>query len=326
MHEVHPARLTIPFERGLHDLGEGIFAFLQPDGGWGWSNAGLILGDGASLVVDTLFDLHLTREMLDAMQPWTAANPIRAAVNTHGDPDHCFGNELLPADAEIWATTTAREAMLRATPEEVQGMFASRELGQDFVRFSRSRFGVFELEGIRPRPATRTFDGHAEVRVGGRAVELHELGPGHTASDTIVHVPDTAVVFAGDLVFACDTPLVWAGPISSWLNALDRILAMRPRLIVPGHGPVTDEEGVRDLAHYLQYVSDEATARFETGMGPEEAAEDIDLSPFADWAEQERIAVNVYTAYRELDPSLPELSVPEQFKRMAEWAVRHGRA
>jgi glyoxylase-like metal-dependent hydrolase (beta-lactamase superfamily II) len=320
-----PRRLTIPYERGLHDLGDGIHAFLQPDGGWGWSNAGLVLGDGESLLVDTLFDLHLTREMLDAMKPWTRAHPIRAAVNTHGDPDHCFGNELLPGDAEIWASTTSREAMVRATPEVVHGMFGSRDLGEAFVRFSRSRFGTFDFEGIELRPATRTFDGHAVLQVGGRTVELHELGPGHTPGDTVVHVPDTNVIFAGDLVFANDTPLVWAGPIGSWLNALDRILALRPRLIVPGHGPVTDDAGVRDLAHYLQYVSDEATARFELGMDPDAAADDIDLSPFADWAEQERIAVNVHAVYRELDPSLPELTVPEQFVRMAEWASRHGR-
>lgn len=319
-------RLTIPYERGLHDLGDGVFAFLQPDGGWGWSNAGLVVGDGASLVVDTLFDLHLTREMLAAMEELTAAQPIRTAVNTHGDPDHCFGNELLPDDAEIWASTTSTEAMLHSTPEQVSGMFGSRELGEEFTRFARTRFGTFELGDIRLRPATRTFDGHAELRVGGRTVQLQEQGPGHTASDTIVHVPDTGVIFAGDLVFACDTPLVWSGPVASWLTALDRILAMRPRLIVPGHGPVTDENGVRDLAHYLQYVSDEATARFEMGMDADEAADDIDLSPFADWTEQERIALNVHTIYRELDPSLPELSLPEQFRRMARWAARHGRA
>ena len=154
-------------------------------------------------------------------------------------------------------------------------------------------------------------------------MRLLELGPGHTAGDAIVHVPGSDVVFAGDLVFANDTPLMWAGPVESWLSALDRILAMRPRLIVPGHGPVTDEEGVRDLAHYLQYVADEATDRFEQGMDVDDAADDIDLSPFDDWSERERIAVNVHTVYRGLDPSLPALPVPEQFVRMAKWAARH---
>ena len=318
-----PRHVTIPYERGLHDLGDGVFAYLQPDGGWGWSNAGLVTADDASLVVDTLMDLHLTRAMLEAMEPHTAAHPIRVAVNTHGDPDHCFGNELLPDDIEIWATTTARDACAAATPAIVAGMFASSELGQEFARFSRTRFGTFEMASVTHRVPTHTFDGEAKLRFGDREVQLLELGPAHTGGDAIVHVPDTGVVFAGDLVFANDTPLMWAGPVENWLSALDRILALRPRAIVPGHGPVTDADGIRDLAHYLQYVADEATARFEEGMDPDEAADDIDLSPFDDWSERERIAVNVHTVYRGLDPALPALSVPEQFVRMAAWAARH---
>jgi glyoxylase-like metal-dependent hydrolase (beta-lactamase superfamily II) len=316
-------RLTVPYERGLHDLGSGLFAYLQPDGGWGWSNAGLVVGDGASLLVDTLFDLHLTRDMLTAMAPYTAEHPIRLAVNTHGDPDHTFGNELVPGDAEIWASATARAAMEHATPAAVGGMFTAHDRSSAFTTFCRTRFGGFDFEGITHRPATHTFEGRAELEVGGRDVVLLELGPGHTAGDVIVHVPDADVVFSGDLVFACDTPLMWAGPVESWLSALDRILALRPALVVPGHGPVTDATGIRDLAHYLQYVADEATARFELGMDVDAAADDIDLSAFADWSEHERIAVNVHTVYRSLDPSIPALSVPDQFERMANWLARH---
>ena len=55
------------YSLGLHEISDGVHAYLQPDGGWGWSNAGLIVGDGTSLLVDTLFDLRLTQEMLNAM-------------------------------------------------------------------------------------------------------------------------------------------------------------------------------------------------------------------------------------------------------------------
>jgi glyoxylase-like metal-dependent hydrolase (beta-lactamase superfamily II) len=320
---VTTSRITVPYERGLHDLGAGLFAYLQPDGGWGWSNAGLVTSDDASLVVDTLIDLPLTRAMLAAMARVTDGRPITAAVNTHGDPDHCFGNELLPEDIEIWSSRASRDALVEATPERVGGMFAARDRGEDFTRFARTRFGTFDFSGITLRPPTRTFDGHAVLHVGDRELHLHELGPGHTAGDVVVHVPDASVVFAGDLVFAADTPLMWAGPVESWLSALDRILALRPALVVPGHGPVTDPDGIRDLAHYLQYVADEATARFELGMDPDQAADDIDLSPFADWSEHERIVVNVHTLYRGLDPSIPERTVPEQFEAMAAWLGRH---
>lgn len=65
--------MNIAYEKGLHELGDGLFAYLQPDGGWGWSNAGLITGEGTSLLVDTLYDLRLTREMLDRWRRWCSA-------------------------------------------------------------------------------------------------------------------------------------------------------------------------------------------------------------------------------------------------------------
>src|SRR6202045_5513838 len=74
-----------PFAKGLHDLGNGCFAYLQPDGSWGWSNAGLLVDSGQSLLVDTLFDLKLTREMLDTMRRAEPAATAKIAtlVNTH---------------------------------------------------------------------------------------------------------------------------------------------------------------------------------------------------------------------------------------------------
>ena len=72
---------------------------------------------------------------------------------------------------------------------------------------------------------------------------------------------------------------------------------------------MTDEDGVRDLAHYLQYVADEATARFERGMDVDDAADDIDLT-VRRLVERKRIAVDVHTIYRGLDPSIPAFRSP----------------
>ena len=73
----------VPFSLGLHEVADGCHAYLQPDGGWGYSNAGLIVGDGVSLLVDTLFDLDLTAAMLGSMDALTAVAPIGTVVNTH---------------------------------------------------------------------------------------------------------------------------------------------------------------------------------------------------------------------------------------------------
>ena len=84
------------YAKALEDLGAGLYAWLQPDGSWGYSNAGLVTDGDESLLVDTLFDLPLTREMLAAMADATpAATKIDTLVNTHANGDHCYGNQLV---------------------------------------------------------------------------------------------------------------------------------------------------------------------------------------------------------------------------------------
>lgn len=88
------------YTKGLHDLGNNTWAWLQPDGGWGLSNAGLIVDGDQTLMVDTLFDLAHTREMLAAYRRAApAANNIGVLVNTHSNGDHTFGNQLVKARA-----------------------------------------------------------------------------------------------------------------------------------------------------------------------------------------------------------------------------------
>ena len=117
------------YTRGLHELGDGLHAFLQPEGGWGWSNAGLIVADGTSLLIDTLFDLNLTAEMLAAMRPLLARSPLSGAFNTHGNGDHCYGNQLLPEALPIYATEVAAEEIRAIPPAAAHALFKETDLG-----------------------------------------------------------------------------------------------------------------------------------------------------------------------------------------------------
>ena len=302
-----------PYSTGLHELGDGCFAYLQPDGSWGWSNAGLVVGDGTSLLVDTLFDLKLTAKMLESMAPVSSSAPISTVVNTHANGDHCYGNSLV-AGAEIIASTAAAEEMREVTPALLDGLNkAPGDVGELF----RSFFGAFDFEGIEVPPPTRTFDGRLDVEVGGRAIELIEVGPAHTRGDTLVHVPDARTVYTGDILFIGGTPIVWAGPLANWIAACDLMLGMDVETVVPGHGPVTDKSGVAAVRDYLAFVDDEATARHGAGMDAWDAARDIALGAFGDLGEAGRIVVNVETVYRTLDPAHESPNIVELFRRMA---------
>jgi cyclase len=305
--------VAVTYEWGLHELGDGCFAYLQPDGGWGWSNAGLVVGDGTSLLVDTLFDLKLTARMLESMQGLVAAAPISTLVNTHANGDHCYGNQLVTG-AEIIASSRAAHEMTEVPPAVLAQLnSAPGEVGDLFRGF----FGEFEFDGIDMALPTRTFDGRLDIEVGGRAIELIEVGPAHTAGDVLAYVPDAKTIYTGDILFIGGTPIVWAGPLGNWIAACDLMLGMDVETVVPGHGPLTDKSGIVRVRDYLAFVETEATERFKSGMDAWDAARDIALNGFGEWGERGRIAVNVDTVYRSLDPSHQSPGVVEQFKRMA---------
>jgi 2-keto-4-pentenoate hydratase/2-oxohepta-3-ene-1,7-dioic acid hydratase in catechol pathway/glyoxylase-like metal-dependent hydrolase (beta-lactamase superfamily II) len=320
---VNRAPARVPYTRGLHEVTDRVWAWTLPDGGYGWSNAGLVAGDGASLLVDTLFDLALTREMLTAMKPITDRAPITDALITHSNGDHTHGNQLLDASVRIIAAKGTAEEIAHGMPPEMLAMTQTGNLGPVATPYARDRFGHFDFSGIKLRNADQTFDRKLTIEVGGRQVNLLNLGPAHTAADSVVHVPDAGVLFGGDLLFIGCTPIVWAGPIANWVAACDAMIALDAPIVVPGHGPVTDPDGIRAVRGYLAHVAEQAEAAYRKGLSWAEAADTIDLGEYAAWLDAERVVVNVYQRYRELDPDTPQLEVLALLVMQAEWLAKH---
>jgi cyclase len=288
------------YTKGLHDLGNAVYAYLQPDGTWGWSNAGLISDGDASLLIDTLFDLHLTQEMLATMRKAVpAAAEIDLVVNTHANGDHCYGNQLV-ANAKIIASQRTTDEMQHGIQPGTMALLMKQApmMGSAGAYFLHA-FRRFNFEGISVTLPKETFEGELMLRVDSKPVHLLEVGPAHTQGDTMVYLPDEKVIFTGDILFIGGHPIVWAGPVGNWLRACDRILALDVDVIVPGHGPITDTHGVAEVKGYLEYVYGEARKRYDAGMSAAEAARDIPMDRYATWTDGERIAVNIVTCYRE---------------------------
>ena len=299
-----------------------VWAWTLPDGGYGWSNAGLVAGDGAALLVDTLFDLPLTREMLTAMEPITDRAPITDALITHSNGDHTHGNQLLDGSVRIIAARGTAEEIAHGMAPEMLAMAQTANLGPVATPYARDRFGNFDFSGIKLRNADQTFDHDLTIDVGGRQIYLLNLGPAHTAADSVVHVPDAGVLFGGDLLFIGCTPIVWAGPIANWVAACDAMIALDAPTVVPGHGPVTDPDGIRAVRGYLAHVAEQSEASYRKGRSWAEAADTIDLGEYANWLDAERVVVNVYQRYRELDPNTPQLEVMALLVMQAEWLAK----
>jgi glyoxylase-like metal-dependent hydrolase (beta-lactamase superfamily II) len=314
----------VPFTKGVHEVADRVWAYLQPDGGWGLSNAGLIAGIGdTSLLVDTLVDLELTAGMLQALRRETkAAEHIDFVVNTHANGDHCYGNALV-ADAEIVASAACAEELAQLPASALATlMHSAPDLGP-IGELLCEMFGGFSFDGIDAVPPTRTFAGELELRVGDRLVRLVEVGPAHTAGDVIVHVPDAGVVFTGDIVFKGGHPIVWAGPVANWIHACDRVLAIGDfDTVVPGHGPVAGPQAVTDLKNYFERLTEQAHRCFQASMTPLEAAQAVDLGPYAGLRNPERLVVNINALYRDFGADMPNdpvsiIALMADFRRSA---------
>lgn len=143
----------------------------------------------------------------------------------------------------------------------------------------------------------------------------------------MVFVPDAKLLFAADILFIGSTPVMWAGPIENWFKALDRIDSLEAETIVPGHGPITNKDGVAQVRAYWTFVDEQTRQRFRTGMSATEAAFDIVQSeafkqrPFANWNSPERMMTNVHTMYRHLNGRTDHPTVLDLLKILRQQAI-----
>ena len=216
-------------ELSLTQLGDGVYAWLQPGGESGVANAGVVVDDDGITVIDTL----MVRSQWEPFAAAVAALdlPVRRALLTHAHIDHCGGTKSFP-HAAVYGSQQTSDVLDAAMPHRrLQGLHA------------RVRRRVRRPRGAR-HPA-RSPTSSTAPRTSRRVVELLPA-EGHTEGDILVLVADTDLCFAGDLCFFGVTPLAFQGNPAVWAEMLDAIADLAG-VIVPGHGPVGGEAEVRDL-------------------------------------------------------------------------------
>jgi glyoxylase-like metal-dependent hydrolase (beta-lactamase superfamily II) len=178
-------------------------------------------------------------------------------------------------------------------------------------------FSAFDFRATPLRAPTESFRGDVHVDLGGRDVHVIEVGPAHTAGDAIVHVPDAGVVFTGDVLFSSGHPIAWAGPLASWRRACDRIVALNPRVVVPGHGPLTDVAGVRRMADYFQRCETMVAQGLVEKQTPTQIALRVVRELDAERGEPERVITTVMRLCEEKTASPRRFDAIDFFAAMA---------
>ena len=300
-----PCAATSPlFAPRLERVAEGVYVFVAPEARSGLvsGNSVVVVGDDGALVVDTGRFPSLARAEIAAIRRLTAL-PVRYVVTSHFHGDHHLGNEAFreafPGVVFLAHTHTRRLELARG-PRAVERQAGTasaierfrtmlrtgiadgqpiddddRRLLPDAIQALEQTVGDSYVKLVLP---TQTFDDAVTVYLGRREVPVMHLGRGNTPGDVVVHVPDAAVVAAGDLDVA-PVPYAYASYPQEWVATLRRIEALGASVTVPGHGPVQhDNAYLEQVVAMVEAVRAQAAAAVRDGLTLEEAKKKVDLA------------------------------------------------
>lgn len=233
------------------------------------SNAGFVITDDGVVVFDALGTPALGNELLAQIRKLTA-KPVRLVIVSHYHSDHFYGVQAFKeAGAEIWANRLVRDYLQTDAP--------ARRLEE-----RRHSLAPWVNETSRVIAPDRYLEGEVDFKLGGITFRTFHVGPAHTPEDLMMLVEEDGVLFAGDLMFAGRVPFVGDADSKGWLAAIERLVSSAPRILVPGHGPVSTD-AARDLTttrDYLKYLREQMGRGVEEMIGFEEAYRRVDWSRF----------------------------------------------
>jgi glyoxylase-like metal-dependent hydrolase (beta-lactamase superfamily II) len=248
------------------------------------SNSGFVVTRAGVVVIDALGSPQLARELLAEIARVTL-KPVTHVILTHYHADHIYGlQEFKRHGARIIAQRSALE-------------YLNSETAAKRLQASRVDLAPWIDASTRIVPADEWLDGPRELVLGGVKLQLLPVGPAHTPEDLVVNLPSEHVLFAGDVVFRGRVPFVGQADSRQWISALGKLLALEPRVMLPGHGamsttPRKDLELTRDYLAYLR----EAMGAAARDMEPFD-----DAYAKADWSRFEHLplfgAANRMNAY-----------------------------
>lgn len=297
-------------EAQLQKISPGIHAWIGISGD---SNAGAIETSDGLIVIDTQQDRTLGDEFRDALMDSIGA-PIRAVVNTHFHLDHIAGNVAF-AGAPIVAHDKTRQLLERELgPMRLQGVEVGDAMAkirmffgsnfEELVPEGKRQWFIDRVGGSTPLTIlgpTETFAEGLQFDLPSDTLHLEYWGPAHCDGDLVIYLERASVVFMGDLFFHGRFPWFGDCDLDGWIAALDRVLKMDMKTVIPGHGVPATLKELAQFRNLLAAVRDASDRAIRSGWSEDAAARDIVLADYATMQRyKEWMPLNIRAAYRYL--------------------------
>jgi glyoxylase-like metal-dependent hydrolase (beta-lactamase superfamily II) len=228
--------------KGLTKIAEGVYSYIDeknplPSRSFG-ANAGIIIGRDSIVVVDTLISSKEAQRFIRDIKS-VSNKPIKYVVNTHYHLDHSLGNsDFIRFGATIVSHKNCKKN-IRANASTILQRAGNYGLTDEM------------MQGTKVAEPSLTFNNGMDIDLGDCEVKLIYTDASHTDGSIMVYLPDTKILFAGDILFTNFHPNMRDGNIAGWINVLDYILTMDIAALVPGHGPLSTKKDIQDMKQYL---------------------------------------------------------------------------
>jgi cyclase len=299
----------------LRDLAPGVFAALARPMGQADCNGGIIDLGNRTVVVESLLSPDAADDLRDAALQLTG-RPVDLVLLTHHHFDHIWGCQAFEekvcilssqqtyrmieeaGEGDLKQNQAYARDMLKKTQAQLQMEQDENKIAQLTSSIDQLRKRLELIDTIRLRLPDLVCNSTLSVYGSRRCIQFIPFEKAHSTGNSVIYLPEEGIIFMGDLLFTRIHPFMSDGNPQGWTRVLDKIAALEPVTVVPGHGRISTLADIKEMRAYIQLIAGKVQAFVQAGK-PETALDEIELpEPYASWEAADLLESSLHGLYQ----------------------------